>query len=1227
MNKFLKLVAIILLPLLSFINGLAQNNNGLLFEITGNGIKSPSYIMGTVTLANKNKFLIDESILKYIDKCDLVATEFDMLNGIPDLVDSIGLDEYTSQVFTRLNYLQTNGVYLPTFGPGDNASQMLFALFKTGGSSLKQMEGQYLSRLGLSSDAYKTIWPNYHVMQYAIKSKKPYIGLQSIDSILYCYLNYLSDNKNLLETLTDEFKNIKPNQEQDISKLIGEWIASGKAEVLFKQLKTLKNGTDTIILKILNLRNAQICELLDSQMKKQSVFAAVNYLSLTNPEGILRKLRKMGYKVKAIKMKSDAENTFSKIKEMPYETKFNTVSSDDGILKFQFPGRAQSVNIGPYASTWIHYDVINNSFYAVGRFTHLNTFNGHTRAYLLSKIDSLIYEEIPGTIIKKEKIEGNYFTGYDITSVNRNDDYTRSRFYITDNEIIILKCDGEKKYAISQNVSIYFAGFNLNEDLLKEKNSDTPIETEYFTALAPGIVHALSENGVYYSYHESFNSAKNIDIIYAKSSYQSFDFLDEDTFILNSIILSATKSLKLIEMRKKLETNRVTFDYKDELGRYYTFIAIKSGIHFYLISASYPDSNKLSIAPYLESFKPINNNKYPDFKLINDTTIHAEVQTFSAANEIVSSRLMQLIFKIATVKRGRYGEQNASATHSFSCRSTGEFIGVTYTPYDPYYYIKDSITFWDNLITNKSGGYEFNVSRKKHEYKNGIHQLSFLFTDTNTSFAAKYLFVLKGRALYIITTTLDTTLAETPFVSTFYNTFKPTDTSNSSSIFVSRCDEYLKAMLSTDSVTFSEAILTNTSITVDTSNLKQLISMLDSIPAIRSSEEKESIMQQIIYLIGEINDSTSTNYLYKRYLESGDTAEKQLQFLNVLVNQKTSYSYQIAGTLLNNNPPAINTNYQLNYLFQQLKDSLKLTATIAPALFTILSTEDYKDETIRLLGMLVDSGYLKTEAYNSLLPELFIQAKNELKRQNSDVAYNRYGNSSQSTLYYYLQILQPYYTSNEEIKTFMNKCLISRDLELRTKIACMLLYHKIEVNDSIWESIAKNDAYRYYLISALLNIGHIEKLPVSYRSQEQYARAIATHQVVTNKSKYKSEDLVYLDKRKVYFHQQWGYVYLFKYQRTIGYDVEPASDQKEWNFCLSGVQPLDSTKAAMNSTLATYTKETISESKTITEQFDALLFNLINSRRHTKYYKGYSDEDSYSGYNDYASPPEPVEEN
>ena len=95
-------------------------------------------------------------------------------------------------------------------------------------------------------------------------------------------------------------------------------------------------------------------------------------------------------------------------------------------------------------------------------------------------------------------------------------------------------------------------------------------------------MHSIYQKGQHYSYHESFNSSKNIDIIFAKSSYQSYELLDEDTFILNSIILGATKSLKLTEIRKKLETNRVTADYKDEEGRFYTFRAIKAGIHFYL---------------------------------------------------------------------------------------------------------------------------------------------------------------------------------------------------------------------------------------------------------------------------------------------------------------------------------------------------------------------------------------------------------------------------------------------------------------------------------------------------------------------------------------------------------------------------------------------------------------------------------------------------------------------
>ena len=179
------------------------------------------------------------------------------------------------------------------------------------------------------------------------------------------------------------------------------------------------------------------------------------------------------------------------------------------------------------------------------------------------------------------------------------------------------------------------------------------------------------------------------------------------------------------------------------------------------------------ISPYFESFKPIDKSKTPDFILINDTTIHAEFQTYSPSSEIVSSRLMKLIFKIAAVKRGRYREEFNNASHSFWSKNTGENINVSYAPYDTYYYIKDSISFWNNVITSKSGGYEYIVSRKKYEYKNGIHQFSFLFTDTNTSFATKYLILLKGRALYTVTTTIDTVLPETPFVTTFYNSFNP----------------------------------------------------------------------------------------------------------------------------------------------------------------------------------------------------------------------------------------------------------------------------------------------------------------------------------------------------------------------------------------------------------------------------------------------------------------------
>jgi uncharacterized protein YbaP (TraB family) len=1211
-------IVLLTIIFLSFFKTNAQNNNGLLFEISGNGLKKPSYIFGSLPMANKYKYTIDDNLLKYIDACEMVTTEIDFVKGIRELADSNGIRDYCFHFLSSLYNGYYNGVYIPNFSTNDNAETSLFSMINTGSSTLMDFEKQYASRVGVNSDANKMIWPNYKVMQYAIRKNKSYSGLQPIDSMVYAYVDYLKKNEKLFDILSKQFKEFSTEDQKRLGTLIPEYIVTGKSETLFALLKRLKNGIDTIVLQIINVRTNYIASALHDMMQKKTLFAAVNWLTLTNSNGILQVLRDHGYKVKAVKMKRDAENTFNKIKSLPYETTFGQVKTDDGFLEFKIPGAALPLQMGPYLTAWTHFDVVNGSYYSIARIHHNFTFRGKSKEYILKTIDSLIYEKIPGTIEKKELIENDFYTGYDIVSVNRNDDYQRTRFFITPYEFVIIKCDGEKKYALGTTATSFFDALKLNTEVFQGQTKDINISTPFYKAVSPGPVSGFYNANYYHTFLESYSKEKNIDLIYAKGAYANTDFLDEDTFLLNSCLSNFTNPLKLKERNRVYELNRVTATYTDDEARFFTVRVLRDGIYYYLVAGSHPDSSGISVKPYFDGFKPFNNATYPLFFSYADTALHATVTTLDIAAEEPHSRVMSMIYKIAEIKK-RSDAGNLYKRHTFVSKNTGETIFVDLNKYEEYTYFTDSAAFWNKQLELMGGNYEYKVSRKKFENVDGTKIFSFLFTDTNTTMGIKFKALLKGSVTYFIFSMIDTTQPESQFITTFFNTFTPAnDTLFNGSIFEDQSNKYLDAIISTDSATCAQALKMTPAYKYTKSLLPKLKDMLNNIPPKKEESDREEIKNKIMDIFGKIKENESTDFLKQWYLNSGDTSEIQMRLLNTMAEQKTLYSFNTIKELLIDNPPAAKEPGQVNYLFSTMEDSARLASTIIPDLLPLLANEDFKESFLSFMAYLADSNYLVPKKYEQKVTELLLLAKNELKRQNSQQTEEDKSSSSKYLLIYYEKVLLPFYNDNTEVKSFIDKCLLTTDLSLRQNIAYFMLKHDKPVPDSIWESLAKSDAYRYGLIQDLGELKHIEKIPASYRSQESYARAVACNESITDKDKYKTEDIIFLQKRKVYFHQQWGYVYLYKV-KSEAYDYTTSENKVEWKLCLSGLQPQDTTQASLNEALTYLSTEPIKDDLKIEDQFDDMLRTLINGRRHIKYTNNtYRSASNYSDYKDYS---------
>ena len=91
-------------------------------------------------------------------------------------------------------------------------------------------------------------------------------------------------------------------------------------------------------------------------------------------------------------------------------------------------------------------DMANGSFYMVTRVKTNSLYWGHNTDVVAKKIDSLLYENVPGKILNKTEITKSGYKGYDITSRTRRGDYNRYNIFITPFEVVFFKMGGNGEY-------------------------------------------------------------------------------------------------------------------------------------------------------------------------------------------------------------------------------------------------------------------------------------------------------------------------------------------------------------------------------------------------------------------------------------------------------------------------------------------------------------------------------------------------------------------------------------------------------------------------------------------------------------------------------------------------------------------------------------------------------------------------------------------------------------
>lgn len=288
MRKPILILIIIHLTLFDSAFAQKKNNHSLLWEITGKGLKKPSYLFGTIHAICPEDLIISESVKNKISNSDQMYLEIDMddpsimLNSIQGMTMKDG--NTLKKLLSEDDYKIVNNYFKDSvgfdLGMMGTAKPIILSSFLYGKMLGCKMPSAY----------------DVSLMQEAKSQKKEIFGLETLQEQMDVLdkIPYKKQAEMLVEMIKDfkksslELKNlINDYKEQDLDKL-------------YSDMQNSSDGIQDYEKDLLSVRNKKWIPVIEKQIKEKSTFFAFGAAHLAGKEGILQLLQKKGFKVKPI---------------------------------------------------------------------------------------------------------------------------------------------------------------------------------------------------------------------------------------------------------------------------------------------------------------------------------------------------------------------------------------------------------------------------------------------------------------------------------------------------------------------------------------------------------------------------------------------------------------------------------------------------------------------------------------------------------------------------------------------------------------------------------------------------------------------------------------------------------------------------------------------------------------------------------------------------------------
>ncbi len=989
---FKKSIAAVFIIVCSIHTQAQKKYPSLLWEITGNGLSKPSYLYGTMHVSSKLAYHLSDSFFVAISNVNTVGLESNPDQWLKNMKD-IGLLEQLNNPNTYNNA----DFYKDAFKLETPNNKKYRDILSNDPDIINNLLYRNNSN---KNDHEESTYIDLFIYKAGSKLNKTIVSLEDFKTSLVMATKGTTPGLN-----ENSYENKMKIDYIKVQNQINDAYRSGDLDAI-DSLSQLTYTTKNTQKYLIEDRNTILAHNIDSVCRTGSLFAGIGAAHLPGKNGVIEMLIKMGYKVRPVSNVATKKGTKQKEKIEAIVKKWtaNKQYAKDSLFSYDlYETPVNIANLKGY-SFFLTADMANGSYYTISRLLTYAPINNYTIEKQILKIDSLLYESIPGKIIsKKEFITPTGIKGLDIFNKTKRGDLQRYQIFFTSTELIVFKMSGKGDYVNGTEANRFFTSIKFypkKEEIISSYSPPTkgfsiavPNSYQYINNKKTGL-QGLSEELF------AFNQSSNTSIGVMHYFYHDFNYLEEDTFELNLLSKHTLKNFNYnsnvtSELSREQNLSCINFSGQNlELNKtMYAKLFIK-GVHYYLVYCLV-NSNSPKPSDVLNSFKIIDFKHINELKMITDHDF-----AFTVVDEMVPEDRNQLQEALADFYAEMQKEKDKNIiSNSFSYESksktyyspsSGEHINIDYEKYNDYDY-RDSSAFWTDIEKYIRNNTSFIVKKPALTKNKDTQIFDVILKDTASSNTIKRKYVLKDGLLFCLSAVCDSSIGTTGWTESFFKSFKHKDTTISKPIFVNKTNSLLKDLCSSDTTLKYAAKQSLISTAIDKKFSKSIVEFLKSPEFLKLEEDSRA---SLIVNAGTLEDETIIPVFKNLYNYYEDSSYMQICLIKGLGFLKTKNSYNTIFELLKNKTPLTGSESNINDVFSPLYDSLELCSNFFPSLFTLSSFEEYKTPVYTLFSDLVIRNKLASAKYQTQVPSLLVEANNELKRYNSSSKANKNNQNS-----------------------------------------------------------------------------------------------------------------------------------------------------------------------------------------------------------------------------------------